>query len=36
MFIIGLVVGIIIGANLAIGIYACIIAAKNADQTNYL
>ena len=32
MFWIGLIIGSIIGANLAIILYACIIAGKNADE----
>lgn len=32
MFWIGLIMGSIIGANLTIILYACIIAGKNADE----
>ena len=33
MFWIGLVVGLIIGANISLILYACIIAGKECDKT---
>lgn len=35
MFYIGLFIGILIGANLGVFIYACIIAAKESDERTY-
>lgn len=36
MFLLGLFVGILIGSNLAIAIYACILAGKKADERTYM
>lgn len=36
MFWIGLVIGVIVGANLSLLLYACIIAGKRADENEWL
>ena len=32
MFWIGLIIGVIVGANLALVLYACVIAGKDSDK----